>query len=197
MKRTNKGILFVLSGPSGIGKGTVVRCLAERTKNLVLSTSVTTRSPRVGEKDGVDYFFRTREEFDEMVKNSEFLEYAEYCGNFYGTPKSNLFSLINDGKDVLLEIEVKGGSQVKSRFPGSVTIFVLPPSMDILRRRLMDRGSESQEAVENRLRKAEKEISFAPSYDYIVTNDCLSKCVDDVVEIIHVEHMKSKNYSIF
>lgn len=192
MEVAKQGLLIVLSGPSGIGKGTVLNGVLNCRSDIKISTSVTTRKPRAGEKDGVDYFFTSKEKFLEMVENSEFLEYTNYCGNFYGTLKKNLFNMVGCGNDVILEIEVDGGNQIKEKFPDSVSIFIVPPSVDTLRQRLMDRGLDEKDVINDRLHRAKQEIGSAFLYDYIVVNDSLESCVKDVCKIIDAEHMRAK-----
>lgn len=196
MEEINKGILIVLSGPSGIGKGTVISSLRKQKRNIELSISMTTRQPRSGERDGVEYFFTSRENFLKMAENSEFLEYTEYCGNFYGTPQKALFNMLSKGDDVILEIEVDGGKQVKEKFPQAVSIFIAPPSLEILKSRLVGRGLDSNSTIEKRLKQAEEELKFISSYDYLVENDNLEECVEKVAKIIEVEHMKTKRLTI-
>lgn len=189
------GILIVLSGPSGIGKGTVISELIKRREKLKVSVSVTTREPRQGEKDGIDYFFTGREKFLEMVQNSEFLEYAEYCNNFYGTPQKNVLNMLNEENDVILEIDVKGAEQIKEKFSDAVSIFIAPKSEDMLKERLLNRGLDSESVIKERVKQSEREIKSAINYDYLVVNDQLEKCVEDIIKIVEVEHMKVKRSS--
>ena len=183
----NKGLLLVLSAPSGAGKGTIIKRLMDDDRSLKLSVSATTRSPRPGEVDGEDYFFLSREEFDGLVKNGEMLEHAEYVGNCYGTPKGPVESWLNDGLDVILEIDVQGGAQVKKIMPECVSIFILPPSMRELENRLRGRSTEKDEVVEARLEPARKEVHCAEDYDYVVVNDTVEQAVEEIKTIIAAE----------
>ena len=171
MQQQKKGTLFVFSGPSGVGKGTLNAMLfAEFGDQIAFSVSATTRAPREGEIDGKHYFFISRQEFENRIANNDFLEYAQFAGNCYGTPKSYVLSLLEQGKNVLLEIEVQGAMQVMARMPECVSIFVLPPSFEELERRLRGRGTESEEKVRTRLETARGEIAYAPRYQYQIVN---------------------------
>lgn len=171
MQQQKKGTLFVFSGPSGVGKGTLnARLFAEFGDQIAFSVSATTRAPREGEIDGKHYFFISRQEFENRIANNDFLEYAQFAGNCYGTPKSYVLSLLEQGKNVLLEIEVQGAMQVMERMPECVSIFVLPPSFEELERRLRGRGTESEEKVRARLETARGEIAYAPRYQYRIIN---------------------------
>lgn len=171
MQQQKKGTLFVFSGPSGVGKGTLnARLFAEFGDQIAFSVSATTRAPREGEIDGKHYFFISRQEFENRIANNDFLEYAQFAGNCYGTPKSYVLSLLEKGKNVLLEIEVQGAMQVMKRMPECVSIFVLPPSFEELERRLRGRGTESEEKVRARLETARGEIAYAPRYQYQIVN---------------------------
>lgn len=183
----NKGLLLVISAPSGAGKGTIIKRLMDDDRSLKLSVSATTRSPRPGEVDGEDYFFLSREEFDDLVKNGEMLEHAEYVGNCYGTPKGPVESWLNDGLNVILEIDVQGGAQVKEIMPECVSIFILPPSMRELENRLRGRSTEKDEVVEARLEAARQEVHHAEEYDYVVVNDTVEKAVEEIKTIIAAE----------
>ena len=185
-----KGILFILSGPSGVGKGTVRQRLFEQETHLKYSVSATTRKKRPGEKEGVDYFYKSKEEFQKMIKQDELLEYAKYVNNYYGTPKQYVEQQLEEGKDVFLEIEVQGAMQVKENFPEGVFIFLFPPSLDELKNRIVSRGTESKELVINRLKEAKKEIDMMSEYDYVVVNDDVDKAVEKVKAIIIGEHCK-------
>lgn len=181
-----KGQLLVVSGPSGAGKGTICKALIEKNP-IWISTSCTTRKPRVGEVDGVNYFFIEREEFLKRIDNDEFLEYAEVYGNFYGTPRSEVLRLLDEGKDVILEIDIQGALKIKSSYPEGVFIFIMPPSMEELRNRITNRGSETPESLKTRLEAAYDEISFASKYDYAVVNDEVDKAVKKIESIIIAE----------
>lgn len=171
MQVQKKGVLFVFSGPSGVGKGTLnSRLFAEFGDQIAFSVSATTRAPREGEIDGKHYFFITKQEFENRIANNDFLEYAQFAGNCYGTPRSYVTSLLKQGKNVLLEIEVQGAMQVRERMPESVSIFVLPPSFEELESRLRGRGTESEEKILARLDTARREIEHAPQYDYQIVN---------------------------
>ncbi|MFD1450570.1 MULTISPECIES: guanylate kinase [Oceanobacillus] len=185
-----KGILFILSGPSGVGKGTVRKKLFEEEMDLQYSISMTTRDKRTGEVDGVDYFYKSREEFEELIEEGELLEYAQYVNNYYGTPRQYVEETIEKGFDVFLEIEVQGAMQVKKNFPQGVFIFLFPPSLEELKNRIVNRGTESQELVLNRLKEARNEIEMMDAYDYVVVNDKVETAVDKVKAIIKSEHLK-------
>ncbi|WP_312693658.1 guanylate kinase [Caproiciproducens sp.] len=188
----SKGLLIVFSGPSGAGKDTILRKLMEKNPNIRLSVSATTRQPRQGEVHGGDYFFVDKNEFARMVQQNEMIETAEYCGNFYGTPRKPIDGWLANGDDVILEIEVQGGSQIKNKCPDSVSIFILPPSFAVLEQRLKDRKTESEEAVHKRLETARKEILEAVHYDYAVINDTVDHAVDEIIHIICAEKHKVK-----
>lgn len=171
MQQQKKGTLFVFSGPSGVGKGTLnAKLFAEFGDQIAFSVSATTRPPREGEIDGKHYFFISRQEFENRIANNDFLEHAQFAGNCYGTPKSYVMSLLEQGKNVLLEIEVQGAMQVMARMPECVSVFVLPPSFEELERRLRGRGTESEEKVRARLETARSEIAYAPRYQYQIVN---------------------------
>lgn len=191
---TSNGLLVILSGPSGAGKGTILKCVLSGRENAALSISATTRSPRAGEEDGKDYYFISKDKFSEMNAAGEMLESAEYCGNFYGTPAAPIKKWTSQGVDVILEIEVKGGKQVKKKRPDSVGIFILPPSLKVLEQRLRKRGTESDEVIQKRLLTARREISEAANYDYIVINDNLESAAEQVCQIINSEkHRFNRN----
>lgn len=185
-----KGILFVLSGPSGVGKGTVRQSLFERKTDLQYSISMTTRAMRPGETDGKDYFFKTKEEFEQLIEQDQLLEYARYVDNYYGTPRKYVEDMLASGKDVFLEIEVQGALQVKERFPEGVFIFLFPPSLEELKNRIVSRGTESEELVLNRLKEARNEIEMMHAYDYVVVNDHVEHAVDKIQSIIQSEHCR-------
>ena len=185
-----RGLLIILSGPSGVGKGTIRKYFEKDDRlNLAYSTSMTTRSPRQGEKDGVDYFFTTKEKFEEAIKNGELLEYAEFVGNYYGTPLNEVEYLRNEGMNVLLEIEVQGATQVQKRCPDALSIFIIPPSMDELERRIRGRRSEPEEIIQQRLAKASHEMKMIPNYKYIVCNDD-PKLAAELIKTIILRHME-------
>ena len=176
----NKGILIIISGFSGAGKGTLVKKLLQTHDNYALSISMTTRQPREGERDGVEYFFRDKEQFEQTIAENGLIEYACYCGNYYGTPKAYVEEQLAAGKDVILEIEIQGALKVKEQFPESLLMFVTPPSAAELERRLVGRGTESAEVISKRLARASEESEGIEAYDYIVVNDDLEECVEEV-----------------
>lgn len=180
----NRGSLFIVSGPSGTGKGTVCTELVKH-ENIFLSISATTRDKRIGEEEGVTYFYTTREKFTEMIAEGKMLEYAEYSGNFYGTPREAVENMLAAGKNVILEIEVQGALKVKKQMPEAVLIFVVPPSIAELKKRLVDRGRESEEEIRRRIGEASREFMQLPQYNYVVVNDDLTGCVNDVLKIIN------------
>ena len=185
----NQGLVIVLSGFSGAGKGTIMKHLLDRYPGSYhLSISATTRPMRTGERDGREYFFKSREEFDRMIADGEFLEYATFNGNSYGTPKAYVEQLTAEGKDVILEIEVQGALQVRQIFPEALLLFVTPPSADELKRRLVGRGTESAEVIAQRLAISAKESVLMPKYDYLIINDVLDEAVAEVHRIIQSEH---------
>lgn len=183
----NRGVLIVISGPSGAGKGTICKALLEKHQNIYLSVSATTRSPRDGEIDGINYYFLTKESFEEKVAQNGFLEYANVHGNFYGTPKVNVEKMLEEGKDVILEIDIQGALQVKENFSEGVFIFILPPSMEELKQRIIKRGSETEESLMTRFKNAYKEINYVSKYNYAVVNDTLDLAVSKVESIIAAE----------
>lgn len=186
-----RGILLVVSGFSGAGKGTLMKELLHRYENYALSVSATTRKPREGEEEGREYFFKTREEFERMIADGELIEYACYVGNYYGTPKAYVEQKLEEGRDVILEIEIQGARKVKERFPDTVLLFVSPPSAEELRRRLTKRGTESAEVIESRLGRAVEEADGIEDYDYFVINDDLDACVEHVHRIVQCERSRS------
>ncbi|MGM8214414.1 guanylate kinase [Bacillaceae bacterium W0354] len=188
--KDERGILFILSGPSGVGKGTVRKRLFEEDQDLLYSISVTTRQPREGEVDGVDYFFKSKEEVEQMIENNELIEYAEYVGNYYGTPRKYVEDSLAKGKDVFLEIEVKGAMQVRENFSEGVFIFLFPPSLEELKNRIITRGTETEDLVRNRLLEAKKEIDMMEAYDYVVVNDQVDEAVKRIQSIVISEHCK-------
>ena len=187
----NKGILMVISGFSGAGKGTLVKKLLSEYDNYALSISMTTRQPREGEEDGREYFFRTREQFEENIAKNGFIEYAQYCGNYYGTPKAYVEEQMQAGKDVILEIEIQGALKVKKRFPDALLLFVTPPSAEELRKRLVGRGTETLEVINARLARAAEEASGMEAYDYLLVNDDLDRCVEEMHNLIQLQHRKT------
>jgi guanylate kinase len=187
----NRGILTVVSGFSGAGKGTIMKTLMqEHADRYALSVSATTRTPRPGEREGIEYFFKTRDEFEQMIDRDELLEYAEYVGNYYGTPKKYVEEMLAFGKDVLLEIELQGALKVKDRFPDALLLFVTTPSSKELKARLTGRGTESKEVIDSRLKRAVEESFGIESYDYLIINDDLYDCVREVDEIISNERYR-------
>ena len=188
---SERGLLIVLSGPSGVGKGTVRKAIFERDDNeFEYSVSMTTRPMRKGEVDGVDYYFRTKEEFEAMIEAGEMLEYAEYVGNYYGTPLTYVNKTLDEGKDVFLEIEVQGAQQVKEKVPDGVIIFLTPPDLAELKARIVGRGTDSPEVIEERMRVARQEIEMMALYDYAVVNDQVQNAVDRIKDIIVSEHYR-------
>lgn len=185
-----KGILFILSGPSAVGKGTVRKELFKRNPDLVFSISATTRDIRPGEVDGVDYYYKTKEEFEELIKQNKLLEYAQFVDNYYGTPRQFVEEQLDKGRDVLLEIEVQGAMQVKENFPEGVFIFLLPPSLTELEKRLIHRGTESLSLMQDRLNKAKEEIKMMDQYDYLIENDDVKTATSKVESIIQSEHLR-------
>lgn len=180
----NKGLLIVYTGASGVGKGTIMKKLLAKNPNLRLSVSATTRAPREGEVDGREYYFVTHEQFDELIAQDGFLEHAEYVGNKYGTPKAAVFKMLDEGLDVILEIEVKGFLQIKKACPDCVTIFIAPPSFEELQARLRGRGTEDEEAIAARLETAKNELQSQDLFDYVVVNDDADRAADEVLSII-------------
>jgi len=186
-----RGLLIVLSGPSGVGKGTVRKALFSQPDiQLQYSISVTTRQPREGEVDGVDYFFKTREQFEHMIRNNELLEWAEYVGNYYGTPIEYVEKTLQEGKDVFLEIEVQGAMQVRKVFPEALFIFLAPPSLSELRKRIETRGTESEELIRDRLKAAKEELEMMDAYDYVVENDKVELACERIKAIVVAEHCR-------
>jgi len=191
-----RGLLIVLSGPSGVGKGTVRKALFERKDTpLQYSISMTTRSPREGEVNGVDYFFTTKEDFKQRISENKFLEWAEYVGNFYGTPIEYVEKTLQEGKDILLEIEVQGALQVKKAFPEGIFIFLAPPSLKELQNRIVTRGTETEDLIRNRMNAAKEELDMMDAYDYVVENDKVESACDRVNAIITSEHLKRERVS--
>lgn len=189
---SKRGVLAIISGFSGAGKGTVVGELVKK-YGYAISISATTRSPREGEEEGVNYFFKTREAFEEMIDREEFIEYAQYVGNYYGTPKSYVMQQLDAGRDVLLEIEMQGALKVKEKFPEVTLIFITPPNVPELRRRLEGRGTETQEVIDRRIARAKEECAYMQKYDYIVVNDQLEACVEEMHALLQSLHFARNN----
>ncbi len=188
-----EGLKVVLSGPSGSGKGTIVKELI-KDDNFKLSVSATTRKPREGEEHGVHYFFKTKEEFCNMIEQSELLEYAQFCDNYYGTPKCFIEECVENGKDVILEIEVQGAAQVKAVYPDAIFIFVIPPSLRELENRLVGRNTETGDVIQKRLERAKEEIYLYREYDYIIINDNIERAASDIRNVITAEKLKSYRF---
>ena len=186
----SKGILCVVSGPAGVGKGSVCKDYLSRYENTFLSVSATTRQPRPGEENGVSYYFKTKEEFEKMIENGDLLEYAKFCDNYYGTPKKEVRQSLDDGKDIILEIEVQGALKVKEIMPETVLIFVFPPSFEELEKRLVGRNTETPEIIEKRLLRAKEELVISEKYDYIVVNDEIELASQKIHSIIDAEKQK-------
>lgn len=188
---TERGLLIVLSGPSGVGKGTVRKAIFDSEDNdFQYSVSMTTRKQRIGEVEGEDYYFRSKEEFEQMIKKGQMLEYAEYVGNYYGTPLPYVQKTLDEGKDVFLEIEVQGALQVKEKVPDGVFIFLTPPDLAELRLRITGRGTDSEDKIDERMQVAREEIEMMASYDYAVVNDEVPKAVERIKNIISSEHFR-------
>lgn len=185
-----RGILIVLSGPSGVGKGTVCTALRGTARDLVYSVSATTRTPRQGEQEGVNYFFKTRDEFQRMIAQDELLEWAEYVGNYYGTPREFVERTLASGKDIILEIEVQGALKVKRKFPEGVFIFLLPPSLDELQSRIVTRGTESEETIRSRMSVAKSELALLEHYDYAIVNDRVECACQRIEAILTAERCR-------
>lgn len=185
-----RGMLIVLSGPSGCGKGTMMAQIL-KDERFTVSVSATTRAPREGEIEGRSYFFLTKEEFQRRITENRLLEYADYCGNYYGTPREAVEERLEEGKNVILEIEVLGAFQVKERFPDTLLVFVIPPSLQELERRLRARGTETEEAVLARVARAKEELSQARRYDYVIENDRLEDAVADFFTIVRAENLRA------
>jgi len=193
LKLNEKGLLVIISGPSGVGKGTIRKALFQiPDNNFCYSVSMTTREPRNGEVDGQDYFFVSREEFERRIKDNGFLEYAEFVGEYYGTPLDYIERQMEEGKEVIVEVEVQGALQVQEKIPEAVFIFIVPPSKKALIERLEKRGTDTAEKIKKRIEKAEREYSLAYKYDYIVVNDEVSNAADRIYAIIRAEHAKTE-----
>lgn len=185
-----KGILIVVSGFSGAGKGTLMNRLLKEYDDYALSISATTRKPRAGETDGREYFFKTMEEFEKMIAEDALIEYARYVDNYYGTPKAYVEQKLEEGKDVILEIEIQGALKVKEKFPDTLLLFVTPPDAKTLKNRLVGRGTETMDVIESRMKRAKEEAEGIENYDYLIVNDDLEECVKEMHQIISGEHRK-------
>ncbi len=188
----SKGLLFVVSAPAGCGKDTILEQVLAKDSNIGYSVSATTRAPRPGEVDGTHYFFLTREKFEQMIADNAVLEYTEYCGNYYGTPRKGVEEMLAQGKDVVLKIEVEGAMNIKKMFPDCCLVFILPPSMQELERRLRKRGTEDEETILRRTAQAREEIDTAINYDYFVVNDALEDAVQDLLAVIRGEKCRKE-----
>mgnify|MGYP005929360033 FL=1 len=194
----NKGILTVVSGFSGAGKGTIMKALMQaHSETYALSISATTRAPRTGERDGIEYFFKSREAFEQMIADDALVEYAEYVGNYYGTPKAYVEEQLARGKDVILEIEIQGALKIKERFPEALLLFVMPPSADELKHRLTSRGTETADVIAARLHRAAEEAVGINSYDYILVNDQIDTCVEEMHQLIQLQHRRTSYHLDF
>lgn len=194
---TNEGILIVVSGFSGAGKGTLMKELLKTYDNYALSISMTSRGPRPGETDGKEYFFVDRETFERKIAEDGFIEYAQYCDNYYGTPADYVNNQLKAGKDVILEIEIQGAMKVKERFPDALLLFVMPPSAEELQRRLVGRGTETEEVIAKRMSRANEEALGIEQYDYIVINDDLARCTKEMHAIVQATHKEPKRNQAF
>jgi guanylate kinase len=193
----NKGILVVVSGFSGAGKGTVMKRLMEKYDGYALSVSATTRKPRPGEEDGREYFFRTRDEFEKLIEEDALLEYARYVENYYGTPRSYVEEQLQAGRNVILEIEIQGAMKIKEKIPEALLVFVTPPTVEELERRLTGRGTETAQVIADRLARAGEEAEGMGQYDYILVNDTVEECVDHLHQIIVSEHSRASRNTEF
>lgn len=185
-----KGSLFVVSAPAGCGKDTILNELFKKTDKAGYAVSATTRAPREGEENGVHYCFLSREEFEQKIAEKEVLEYTEYCGNYYGTLKKSVSDLLEQGKDAILKIEVEGAMNIKRQFPEACLVFILPPSWEVLEKRLRDRGTETEDKIIERTNQARREVKFAEGYDYLIVNDELSAAVDDLLAVLRAEKLR-------
>ncbi|NLP00348.1 MAG: guanylate kinase [Clostridiaceae bacterium] len=193
----NPGLLLVVSGPAGVGKGTIVRKMMENDTKFVFSVSATSRVPRANESEGKNYYYKTREQFEEMIKNDELLEWVEYCGNYYGTPRDLVCREIEKGNVVILEIEVDGALNVKRLFPDCVLCFIIPPDFDELEKRLRGRGTDTEESIISRLSRAKEEFKYLDKYDYLVVNDSIENATQRFISIVQAEQMRTnRNQSL-
>lgn len=188
----SNSLLLVISGPSGTGKGTVIRALREEGDNITVLPSVTTRNPRKNEKDGFNYFFKDRKEFEQLIKNNEFVEWVEYCDNFYGTLRNKLEESLKSGNTIILEKEVKGAVRIKRQYPDSISIFLLPPNFKELKKRIQGRGTEDDLIIRRRLNTSLEEISYIDKYDYVIINRCVKSTVKAVDSIIRAERLRTE-----
>ncbi len=187
------GSLFVVSAPAGCGKDTILNELFKKTDMAGYAVSATTRSPREGEVNGVHYHFLTRAEFEGKIKNGEVLEYTDYCGNYYGTLRKSVEDVLSSGKHAILKIEVEGAMNIKKQFPEAVLVFILPPSWEVLEKRLRTRGTETEDKIIERTRQARAEVTFAKNYDYLIVNDDLDAAVDDLLSVLNAERLRCVN----
>lgn len=187
----NPGLLIVVSGPAGVGKGTIVRNMMENDPNFVISISATSRVPRANEIEGKNYYFKTREQFEEMIKNEDLIEWVEYCGNYYGTPRDLVCSEIEKGNVVILEIEVDGALNVKRLFPDCVLCFIIPPDFSELEKRLRGRGTDTEESINKRLKRAKDEFKYMENYDYLILNDSIENAAQRFFNIVQAEQMRT------
>jgi guanylate kinase len=190
-----KGLIIVVCGPSGVGKGTLLSEVLDSSENMRFSVSATTRAPREGEIEGVDYFFKTHADFEKMINDDELVEWVKYVDNYYGTPGKPIESSISSGTDIVLDIEVEGAQHIKKKYPDSVLIFILPPSFKELKRRIEKRGTENEEEIEKRLKRAKAELSFAKKYDYVVINDDKNEAINEIKSIVLSEKLKVERNS--
>ncbi len=196
MIKNDKGLLLVISGPSGTGKGTVCKRLLEKNKDIFLSVSATTRKPREGEIDGVSYHFYDEDKFRNLIAKNQFIEWAAFCDNYYGTPKAPVVENIENGRDVMLEIEIEGAMKVRAKHPEGVYIFLFPPSIEALEERLKGRGTESDEVIAKRLARAKEEFKMCTKYNYYVVNDDLEKAVEEIEAIIVAEKARKERNQV-
>lgn len=196
MIKNDKGLLLVISGPSGTGKGTVCKRLLEKNKNIFLSVSATTRKPREGEIDGVSYHFYDEDKFRNLIAKNQFIEWAAFCDNYYGTPKAPVVENIENGRDVMLEIEIEGAMKVRAKHPEGVYIFLFPPSLEVLEERLKGRGTETDEVIAKRLARAKEEFKMCTKYNYYVVNDDLEKAVEEIEAIIVAEKARKERNQV-